>query len=84
MENKLGKATNNFHPGANAFIVAGAGLDGKIKVSYTGNRKQLTVLFRRIRDELREKESIGNHPTRGDVEAMRIARIKAEEVNLFL
>ena len=63
----LKEAAEQFHPQGQAYIIAGPTIDGEMGLSYQGDRKQLTALFRHIRDTLREVEGIGNHPNRGDV-----------------
>jgi len=45
-----------------AFISATFYADGAPGLIYKGNRRDLTTLFRLIRDQLREREQIGNHP----------------------
>jgi len=51
-------------PGAapRAFISAMIHADDTPGLVYKGNRRDLTTLFRHIRDQLREREHIGNHP----------------------
>ena len=38
--------------------------DGNLSLSYQGNLRQLKAMFRHIRDTLKEREKIGNHPNR--------------------
>jgi hypothetical protein len=64
-------AANRFAPDAPAFIIAALEPNGNPGFTYHGDRRQLTVLFRMIRDQLREREGIGNHPRRADVRAVR-------------
>jgi hypothetical protein len=48
-----------------AFIICGpAEPDGELRLAYQGNLRQLKAMFRHIRDTLKEKEKIGNHPNR--------------------
>ena len=65
--NTIREAVEEFHPQGQAYIIAGPTPEGEVGLSYQGSRKQLTALFRHIRDVLREDEGIGNHPNRRDV-----------------
>lgn len=48
-----------------AFIVCGpTEPDGDLGLSYQGDLRQLKAMFRHIRDTLKTKEKIGNHPNR--------------------
>lgn len=53
-----------FRPDSEAFIICGPTTDGATEVDYRGDLRQLKTMFRLIRDTLREKEKIGNHPNR--------------------
>jgi hypothetical protein len=37
---------------------------GDLQLRYNGNLRQLKAMFRHIRDTLKEREKIGNHPNR--------------------
>ena len=48
-----------------AFIICGpAEPDGQMGLAYQGDLHQLKAMYRHIRDTLKEKEQIGNHPRR--------------------
>ena len=48
-----------------AFIICGPSEpDGRLGLSYQGGFRQLKEMFRLIRDTLKEREKIGNHPNR--------------------
>ena len=48
-----------------AFIICGPSEpDGELGLAYQGDLKQLKAMFRLVRDTLKEKERIGNHPNR--------------------
>ena len=48
-----------------AFILCGpVEPDGELGLRYQGDLRQLKAMFRHIRDTLKEKERIGNHPNR--------------------
>ena len=65
--NTIKEAVADFHEDGQSYIIAGPDTEGQLALSYQGDRKQLTALFRHIRDTLRQEEGIGNHPNRGDV-----------------
>jgi hypothetical protein len=60
----MNDAMARFNAEGEAFIVCGPTPDGSMGLSYQGNLKQLKAMFRHIRDTLKERERIGNHPTR--------------------
>ena len=48
-----------------AFIICGPSEpDGELGLAYQGDLRQLKAMFRHIRDTLKEREKIGNHPNR--------------------
>jgi hypothetical protein len=48
-----------------AFIICGpTEPDGQLGLAYQGDLRQLKAMFRLIRDTLKEREKIGNHPNR--------------------
>jgi hypothetical protein len=61
----LQNALLQFQGDSEAFIICGSTEpDGELGIHYQGNLRQLKTMFRFIRDELREREKIGNHPNR--------------------
>ena len=54
-----------FQGDGEAFILCGpVEPDGELGLHYQGDLRQLKAMFRLIRDTLKEKERIGNHPNR--------------------
>ena len=54
-----------FEPDAEAYIICSAiDRNGRMGLSYQGDLQQLKAMFRHIRDTLKEREKIGNHPNR--------------------
>ena len=65
MKKTLRQAIRRFEPESEAYIICGAtDKDGRMGLSYQGDLQQLKAMFRHIRDTLKEKEKIGNHPNR--------------------
>ena len=58
------EALSRFDTEGHAYIICGPLPDGALGLSYQGNLRQLKAMFRHIRDTLREREKIGNHPNR--------------------
>jgi hypothetical protein len=60
----MNDALTRFNTDGEAFIICAPDLDGEMKLAYQGNLRQLKAMFRHIRDTLKEREKIGNHPNR--------------------
>lgn len=56
---------------ADAYLLVAPNKNGQLALSYSGTQKELKLMFRALRDTLRDKEGIGNHPNRGDVTQKR-------------
>ena len=64
MKKTMNEAITRFNGEGEAFIICGPTPDGTLGLSYQGNLHQLKTMFRHIRDTLKEREKIGNHPNR--------------------
>lgn len=65
MKDTLKDAVERFEPDAEAYIICSAiNREGQIGLAYQGDLQQLKLMYRHIRDTLKEKEKIGNHPNR--------------------
>ena len=60
----MAEAMNRFDGESESFIICGPTPTGEMGLAYQGNLRQLKAMFRRIRDTLKEREKIGNHPNR--------------------
>ena len=60
----MNDALERFNADSEAYIICGPTPNGSMGLSYQGNPKQLKAMFRHIRDTLKERERIGNHPNR--------------------
>jgi len=71
--NNLDDAVDKVGRNSRAWIVAvmPSDPDQPVSLEYRGNLHQLKAMFRYIRDTLRTKEHIGNHPKRHDVRGER-------------
>ena len=64
MTETLSEALERFNVDGEAYIVCGPTPTGELGLSYQGDLHQLKAMFRHIRDTLKEREKIGNHPRR--------------------
>ena len=53
-----------FNADSEAFIICVPKRDGNLDLLYQGNLRELKAMFRHIRDTLKDREKIGNHPNR--------------------
>ena len=60
----MNEVLDRFNGEGEAFIICGPTPDGELGLAYQGNLRQLKEMFRYIRDTLKEREQIGNHPNR--------------------
>ena len=60
----MSEALERFNSESEAFIICGSTPGGELGLSYQGDLRQLKAMFRHIRDTLKEREKIGNHPNR--------------------
>ena len=61
----MAEAFDTFMGEGEAFIICGpTEPDGELGLFYQGELRQLKAMFRHIRDTLKDKEKIGNHPNR--------------------
>ena len=65
MKETLNEALDRFQGEGEAFIICGPSEpDGELGLAYQGNLRQLKAMLKHIRQTLREREKIGNHPNR--------------------
>jgi hypothetical protein len=60
----MNDALERFNTEGEAFIICAPMPNGELGLSYQGNLRQLKAMSRHIRDTLKEREKIGNHPNR--------------------
>jgi hypothetical protein len=61
----MNEAMLRFKGEGQAYIICGPSEpDGRLGFAYQGDLRQLKAMFRFIRDQLKEREKIGNHPAR--------------------
>jgi hypothetical protein len=65
MKTTMQNAMLQFKGEGEAFIICGSTEpDGDLGLRYQGSLQQLKIMFRHIRETLKEEQRIGNHPRR--------------------
>jgi len=64
-KSNMEQAMLQFKGKGEAYIICGPSEpDGELALDYQGDLHQLKAMYRHIRDTLKEREGIGNHPNR--------------------